>query len=127
MTNANPMFAAKIVDAVLSTIHQFASACPNMKVLHQPYHVYHRKTRVQFQLVDRIHNARVCRMELLSVHACQALSKVQIQFEAVLNRKVHANHSHAVLALHVTLHEIQYAIVQNQPLVILSDNVVHQL
>lgn len=61
--NVNQMFVAKIVDAVLSTIHLFVSVCLNTKELHQVYHVYRQKMLAQFHPVDQTRSARDCQME----------------------------------------------------------------
>lgn len=80
---------------------------------------------VQFQLVVQTHNVLACQMESPNVRVCQVSSKVQTQFVAALNRRIHVNHSHAVLVHHAMLREIQFAIAQNRPLEIHSDNVIH--
>lgn len=125
--SVNQMYAVQIAVAVLLAVHQFASVYQNMKAVHQLYHVNRQKMLAQYQLVDRIHNVRVLETESLNVHAYQVSSKVQIRFEDVLSQKIHANHSHVDTEHRVTLHVIQFVIVQNQPLEIHSSNVVHQL
>lgn len=125
--NVNQMFADRTAAVALSTAHQFVSVYRNTKEIHQAYHANHQRTLVQFRLVDQTRNALVSAMELLNAHVFQVSLKVRIRFVAVSNQKVLANHSHAVLEHLVMLHEIQFAIVQNRPLEIHSENVAHQL
>lgn len=125
--NAIQMFAVQIVVAVLFKIHQSASVCLNMKVIHRMCHVNHQKMLAQYQLVDQILNAHVSPMELQNAHAYPVLSKVQTQFVAVLNQRAPVNHSHVDTVLHVMSHEVQFVIVQKEQLEIHSSNVHHQL
>lgn len=77
--------------------------------------------------MDRIHNVHVLAMELLNVLACSGILKARIQFEDVSNQRIHVNRIHADWEHLVMFRGIQYVIAQNQPSVIHSNNVVHQL
>ena len=125
--SAIQMFVVITVDVALSTTHQFASVCPNSKEVHQPCHVNHQKMLAQSHHADQTHNAHASRMESPNAHVCQVTSKARTQFAVALNQRALVNHSHAVLAHLVMLHEIQFAIAQKERLAIHSDNANHQL